>query len=361
LWIFLVFAASRAVLYLTVAATTPGSFPEQWSRWDAQQYVNIASFGYVTNELPAHQVAFQSRFPPLYPLLIWIVDQIPGVSAVAAGIALSLFFLFAASVLLYALVQTHTVSRRQALLAVTLMDFFPTSYFASAVYSEALFLFLTLLYFWCLIRYESYGGATAAAVGAVLTRSVGAVLLVVHFHAALYGWRRTHASVVKRATYFLLPLVALAAHLAAMRFLMRQPGYLTAEEPATAATKLSLPFAEPVRTVMELVQRPDAALSEHAWMTTRWGALFIFFAAAVLLWGMRRLPPLYRTYAASYLLFVSALTWNISAPRHVWVLFPVFMVLASVRSVAAIGGFLGAFTLGLIGFGRMFASGAWAF
>ncbi len=288
-----------------------------------------------------------------------MADRIPGVTPTAAAISLSPLFLFAASLLLYALVQAHSGSRRSAAMAVALMNLFPTSYFGSAGYSESLFLFLTLLYFWCLVRFHSFDAATAVAVAVVLTRSVGIVLLLAHVHAALYFYRRRPDTWIRVVVCVLLPLVAFTAHMAAIQVMLGQPGYLEAQA-ASIPLQISVPFAEPLRTVMAMIRQPKDAFSTHALMTTTWAAFFIFFVAAVLVLGVRRLAPLYRTYAASYLLVVAALTWNISAPRYMWVLFPTYMVLASAHWLVGVGMLL-VFTAGLFAFAPIFAGGGWAF
>src|SRR3954465_15444041 len=137
-------------------------------RWDSVYYVQIAQDGYTQRK--------QAGFFPLYPLLMSVVGTVTG-STIVAGTLISLVC-FAVGLALFdrlALLETGraSVARR----SVWLLALFPASLFFSAVYTEALFLALSVGSFlaarqgrWWLAGL--LGGLAAA------TRNVGVMLLI---------------------------------------------------------------------------------------------------------------------------------------------------------------------------------------
>src|SRR5207244_3847982 len=132
--------------------------------WDSVYYVQIAQDGY-TN-------AKQAGFFPLYPHVIGVLG-----APIITGVLLSLVAFAAALVLFDRLAVLETGSALVARRSVWLLALFPASLFFSAVYTEGLFLALSVGAFlaarsgrwaWAGIL----GGLTAA------TRNVGVVLLV---------------------------------------------------------------------------------------------------------------------------------------------------------------------------------------
>ncbi len=136
-------------------------------RWDSVWYLAIAGGGYGDGAREA--------FFPLYPLVVRIAG-LPFGSALIGGALASTALLGAALVLLHRLVALDH-DRAVARNAVLVTALFPMSFFFSAVYSESLFLALSVgaIYAARLDRWALAGvlGALAAA-----TRSAGIVLLV---------------------------------------------------------------------------------------------------------------------------------------------------------------------------------------
>ena len=135
-----------------------------WGRWDAEHYLRIAGQGYFGTE-PA--------FFPLYPLLIRIVSGFTG-SLLVAGLIVSNAASFLALLYLYKLVE-HEYNRHVAQRATFFVSIFPTAIFFSAVYSESLFLFLTVASFYY-VRERRWLMAGVFGFFAALTRSEGVLL-----------------------------------------------------------------------------------------------------------------------------------------------------------------------------------------
>ena len=161
------------------------------ARWDAAWYLVIAHYGY--SPLLGSYTAPRDAFFPLYPLGIRAVSEL-GVAPLLAGVAISLAALSAALYLLYRIVVMELGERQMdtARLAVLLCAFAPMGFFLSAVYSESLYLALSLGVFLCARRgrwmWVGVLGALAAA-----TRSAGLLLIVPALWLYLYGPRQDRA------------------------------------------------------------------------------------------------------------------------------------------------------------------------
>ena len=137
-----------------------------WTLWDSQWYLRIAAYGYES---------ITTAFFPLYPwLLSWAgPDEIP---IAFWGILLSnVCFLFA----LYFLHRLTAIDfdEKTADWTIFLLAFFPTTAFFSAVYTESLFLLLSILSFYC-VRKQRWIEAGLFAGLAGLTRNSGWILFI---------------------------------------------------------------------------------------------------------------------------------------------------------------------------------------
>ncbi len=159
------------------------------ARWDSNWYLLIAHYGYHP-ALGAYTVS-RSAFFPLYPLGLGLISDL-GVPPVAAGVLLSLCALAAA---LYGLHRLTTlelgprVGGDAARMAVYALAFAPMAFFLSAVYSESLYLALSIGLFWS-AREGRWGYVGLLGALASATRSAGVVLLVPALILYLYGPRR---------------------------------------------------------------------------------------------------------------------------------------------------------------------------
>jgi hypothetical protein len=142
---------------------------EPWANWDGVWFIRIAAAGY-------HSHAFSQAYFPLYPLAVRVVAPLAGDFYVVAGVVVSLACYAAAMVVLYRLAADECGSR-VALWSVVFISVFPTAFFFQAVYSESMFLLLTLLSF-SAGRRGRWWIAGVAGLLAALTRSSGLLLLL---------------------------------------------------------------------------------------------------------------------------------------------------------------------------------------
>ncbi len=166
------------------------------ARWDSAWYLVIAHFGY-RPDLGVY-TASRTAFFPLYPLglraIAWfgVPPVLAGVLLSVAAFALALYGIHRLTTLELTRTPGHALTGDRiadaARLAAMLTAFAPMAFFFSAVYSESLYLALSVGLFWSARngRWMWVGllGALATA-----TRSAGLVLLLPALMIYLYGPR----------------------------------------------------------------------------------------------------------------------------------------------------------------------------
>jgi hypothetical protein len=177
------------------------------ARWDASWYLVIAHYGYRPELAPF--TSARTAFFPLYPAGLSGISWL-GVPPVLAGVLLSTLALAAALYGIHRLTTLELASgagralaRRGgsapvARLAVMVTAFAPMAFFFSAVYSESLYLALSVGVFWFARQgrwiWVGVLGALAAA-----TRSTGLLLALPALMLYLYGPRQDRPADLPRA------------------------------------------------------------------------------------------------------------------------------------------------------------------
>jgi hypothetical protein len=326
------------------------------ARWDSVWYLDIAQHGYFSRQATA--------FFPLLPLILHGGAVLLG-SAVVAGALVSLIAMAIAGALLYRLARLD-LDARAATTTVALLAVFPTSFFFSALYTESLFLALTLGAFYA-ARRERWLAAGFLGALASATRNAGILLLVplalMYFYGPRDGGRplsRPAPGWLARRGRFaaaLWPRFGLvAAGRAPIAWLALVPvglgaycAYLAVKfgsplAPFTAEHVWGRSFAGPFGGAIHAILRAPTALGHVLGGTQRpfgygsplgWDANqlidlpFIVFAAAGLWMCWRRLPFAY----FAYVLVLCLQTLSYPSPeepvesfaRYLLVMFPIFM------------------------------------
>ena len=140
-----------------------------WAKWDAVWFLRIAEHGYSA-------VDGSTAFFPLYPLLIAIIRPLFLGNGVLAGMFISLACCLGAFYLFYLLVEVD-FGKELARRSVFYLAIFPTAFFFQTIYSESLFLLLTIGSLYA-ARRNGFVIAGIAGALATLTRSAGLLLLV---------------------------------------------------------------------------------------------------------------------------------------------------------------------------------------
>jgi hypothetical protein len=155
-----------------------GWVTDVWARWDSVWFLRIAEHGYGSLEGAA------AAFYPLYPGAVGLLGRVFFGHYLLAGIVVSLAATLAAFVLFHDLAETK-LGAEGARRAVLYLALFPMTLFLQAVYSEALFLLLSVAAF-ILAERRRFLPAGVVAGLALLTRPAGVALLPA---LALFAWR----------------------------------------------------------------------------------------------------------------------------------------------------------------------------
>ncbi|HLD88867.1 MAG TPA: hypothetical protein VI894_01540 [Candidatus Nanoarchaeia archaeon] len=136
-------ATVLAFLFLPVTSyyvTYSGNnFVDAWTQWDADFFMSIAQNGYGTEK-------WNGSFP-LYPFLMKFLGDVIGGNYALAGFLISNVALIAGMYFLYKLIM-FDYRDEIGYKTIFYLIFFPTSFFLSAVYSESLFIALTIASFY---------------------------------------------------------------------------------------------------------------------------------------------------------------------------------------------------------------------
>ncbi len=159
-----------------------GSVTDVWARWDSIFFLRIAEHGY------EHLARSATAFFPLYPAVVGVVGRVFLGHYVLAGIAVSLAAGFVAFVLLYRLAEVR-LGAEGARRTVLYLAVFPMALFFQAVYSESLYLLLSVAAF-TLAERKRWLPAGVVVGLALLTRPVAVALLPA---LALIAWRSPNA------------------------------------------------------------------------------------------------------------------------------------------------------------------------
>jgi len=328
---------------------TPWSFPpaQSWdvvdmhNRWDSYWYLDIVKHGYyVRTDNTLSNVAFF----PLYPALIKIVGTIFLGNFVLAGWALSMGFLLFASAYFYRLVREFHPDIDPEL-PIVFMLVFPTAFFFTTLYTESLFLFLTLGCFYHSLR-KNFLVAGAFAFFGALAHSNGIFLALPLLWEIwrTYGWRST---ITPKILPVFFPAMATAGFFAysAVRF-----------------HDLFLFFKLESAWGRSFQFNKDHFLffSHPAIINFSIDLFFAILSVAMIILVYKKLSPLYAVFMSATILAALTSGTLMSIGRYSLVLFPVFIVLAGIKNQLFRMAWLFASTLFLAMDITLFVNNYWA-
>ena len=152
----------------TTMFAQPNAFWDQFTRYDAGWYYQIARFGYwFVPGGPSAGIGKPGKIAyfPLYPFLAGYVGKIFGATqpGIYLGLIVVSWIAFAgAMIVLYRLARLD-LDERGAERAVLLTALFPFSFFFGMPYTESVFFLLTLLTFYCFRTQQWIAGGVAGA------------------------------------------------------------------------------------------------------------------------------------------------------------------------------------------------------
>jgi mannosyltransferase PIG-V len=325
-------------------------------RYDSGWYYEIARNGYeFVPGGPSVGVgkAGKIAFFPLYPMLMRYAGRLFGRTTAdmyLGGILVAWTSFVLAMVALFFLARLD-LPRRQAERAVLLTAIFPFAFFFGMVYTESLFLLLTVLSFYGFRTRRWWLGGVAGAL-ATATRVNGILMLPALAWVAFRGAQPTIRDRTLAAATLVLVATGVGAYSVYVYRLSGNPFEWAASIARWGYHPGGAPWLAPVQLIERLATHPYRYMTTDrmAVYDTLYGITAILFAVAI--------PFVWRRFGAAYGVFMLlSLSLPLSSGvfegmgRYCSVLFPCFIWLASIRSrsvsTAMIVVFAMFYTLGL--------------
>jgi hypothetical protein len=336
-----------------ITSDVPFGTMNLWSHWDGEHYVALAAGGYLQspdNVSPA--------FFPLYPLLMRSFAELFGgplsLGALSLwGVIISLLALPFALYFIYQ-IALDGWGEQTARVTVLTLAFFPTTFFLNSAYTESLFLALSAASLWALRVRKDLLLACALAGFAAATRNVGLFLVV----PLAYEWFKNAREYRWQGLYLALAPSGLAAYAAYLWLRFGDPllFYTEQERWGREATN---PLNTLLNALMQGGEGFGRLFSPGLWADPSLGRiadhvggaynaynlLFLGVAVALLVAGLRVLPPDLSAYA--FLLILPPALFGtpqgplMGLPRYLLVAFPLFIVIgALLKDRRLLGGWL---------------------
>ena len=150
-------------------------FLNQWSLWDSNSYIQIARDWYYGRYF---------AYFPLFPIILRLASYLTLGNFALAGLILNTALSLGAGYFIFKLCKEEIGDNDSGLWANIFLFFFPTALFFTAIYTEALFLFLAvaMMFFmkkknWWLVALFGFFAAMTREVGGVLVLPIAYVVL----------------------------------------------------------------------------------------------------------------------------------------------------------------------------------------
>ena len=188
----------------------PYELEEIFNKWDTNYYLSIARTGYDQIHFST-QEKYNWAFYPLYPFTIKIASQITGVTSttqlILFGKIFSTLCIFLSLVFLKRIFNHFGYKSADWNYFLILLFTFPLAYIYGFVYTESLFLFLSTMVFYFLIK-KSYITATWFTAFAAVTRLTGIFLLPIIWIHFLWSYRKEKS--ITEILYWLISMGTIA-------------------------------------------------------------------------------------------------------------------------------------------------------
>lgn len=283
-----------------------------WVHWDARHYLGIAQDGYTA----VGDDRLRLVFFPLYSALMRLVSPLFGGNLFAAGTAVSLLCASGAAALVYDLAY-GLFGKKTARLALAYFLLNPMSVFLGCVYTESLFIFLTLAAV-CLLRRGKPWLAALCGMLSALTRMPGAIVSGLFIIALL-------AKIPKKTFSARAVMACLGQVLIVFcgLFIYWGINYIVTGDPMMYLTyqrenwfQQAGSFWQSTSNTMHYVLH---TVGEDDWLFT-WGFQLaaMFYVYVLLAFGQKKLPFDLAAYSFVYVAAVLAPTWLLSGARYLY-------------------------------------------
>lgn len=316
-------------------------FVNMHNHWDSYWYLDIIQNGYY---LKSDNTLSNVVFFPLYPMLMKVVGMVLFGNFILAGWIISSVALVFACIFLYKIVDEFHPGIDPEL-PVLLMLVFPTAFFLNVVYTESLFLLLTTGCFYYTLKQQFWKAGMFALFGS-LTHSNGVFLALPIFWETvrIYSWKSLF-------TWRILPMTL--APLGMISFLAFD--YIKFQDPLLFF-KIESAWGRSFS-----INYDHFSLFSHPSIVNM--CIDIFFATLIIMAVVLVYQRLSKMYAVFMLLTVFAALSSgtlMSIGRYSLVLFPLFILLATIKNKTVLHAWIFGSALFLAMDITLFVSNYWA-
>ena len=309
------------------------SFEPLWTHWDTRHYVGIAREGYTD----VGDDRLRLVFFPLYPLLMRLFAPLAGGSVFYGGVLVSLLCASLCGALLYDLCRAQW-DERTAKIALSYFLLNPLSVFLGCVYTESLFLFLTLLTVWLLRRGQTWLAALCGMASA-FTRMPGVIiagLFLIRMLGEAAQGRLTWRASLRCAGQMLLVFCGLFAYWGLNVLVTGAPFTYMIYQAENWFQQPGTFWASAANTMHYFL----SAFGSDNWLFGWFFRLVtMFYAYALLAARSDRLPFDLAAYSFVYVAVVFAPTWLLSGARYLYALVALPMLQARAHEETLLHGF----------------------
>lgn len=309
--LMLAYFAGRAFLQNT--DPTSDMLSEVLVRWDATHYLNLAQHGYAA----FGEARFLLVFLPLFPIAVGLLNTVLQ-HAVISGLLVSFGSSVAAGYYLQKLARMNG-PKDEAFRALDFFFLFPTAYFLFVPYTEALFMALTLASF-SHAREKKWLGAGLLGMLAAATRLQGIILLPA---LLIEAWTQKEKP-ANALGLWLIPL-GLLAYLTLNVAVSGNPLTFITYQAEHWHHAIVPPWQFVLDAVQDVLQDPPSLTRT---MVAESILVSLTFAGALLIGAARWLRPSYQAFSWLMLLALMSISFQISFPRYLLSIFPLFFIMA---------------------------------
>lgn len=307
--------------------------------WDSFWYLKITDRGYEYKPGDMSSIAFF----PLYPSLIWTTSQVPLINQSLAGWIISVVALGVGLVFLYKLVKEFH-PEINPLEPVIFLLIFPTAFFLTSTYTESLFLALSIIFFYYLFKKQFLLAGLFLSLASVC-RLNGLFLFIplIFEYFKVFGLKRFFN---KNIFCFLIAPTGI------LSFMFYQ--YLKFQEPL-AFLKSQMEWGRKFTFNSEHFQLVSSA--SYSNLSTDIFFFVLTLIAGIMLFRIRAAYGLYVLFTALIAISTGTL---MSIGRFALILFPIFILIASIKNEQFKFGWTLLSTLFLAVFTILFVNNYWA-
>lgn len=303
--------------YINQSLSFNSVFLFPWANFDGIHYLTIAEHGY-TN---------QARFFPLFPMLIKAFSDVFASNQLFVSILITMVIFFLALRVFQKLIELD-FSKEISIKTIFYLLIFPTSFFFVSIYSEGLFLLLTLLAFY-LARKNMWFWSVICVMLLTATRFVGIAILP----ALFYEFVTTNGIRNKKILFFLLAPLGLAVYSLFNYYKWNNFFYFIQAQGELGNNRVVNSLIFFPQTIFRYIKILSTVPFSYEWGIALLELVSFLLAAFLLYFAWKKkIRTSYLIFAAvNFAIIISTGTFS-GLPRYVVTIFPIFIVLALIEN-----------------------------